>query len=207
MGWWADRVLPRMIDRSCGIAPLRPLRARACAGLAGQILELGFGSGLNIDLYPDAVTEVFVVDPSDRAWHLSAERRAASRPPIRRVALDGTRIDLAENSVDAVLTTFTLCTVPDVRGALAEVRRVLRPGGALHLAEHGSSPDPRIARWQRRLEPIQRRVAGGCHLTRDVPALLAEAGFTAQDIVAGYVEVPALSKPWSYGYSGTARLP
>lgn len=203
MGLWESRFLPRMIDRSCGMALLRPLREQATRGLRGRVLEIGYGSGLNNDLYPRAVTEVLAVEPSEEAWRIAQDRPAAV--PVRRVGLDGARVDLEEGSVDAVLATFVLCTIPDVTAALNECRRVLAGDGVLHLAEHGLAPQPRVARWQRRLEPLQRRIAGGCHLTRDPRALLAEAGFTDIDLTSGYLDVPAVSRPWSYISVGTAR--
>ena len=141
-----------------------------CSGLSGRVLEIGFGSGLNVSAYPDAGHRPSsAVEPSDLGWELSAERRSGSAVPVERVGLDGQRLAAADATYDAVLSTFTLCTIPDVATALAEVRRVLRPGGALHVLEHGLAPDPRVAAWQRRLNRLQGRIAGGCHLTRDAP--------------------------------------
>jgi SAM-dependent methyltransferase len=179
-------------------------RERVCAGLRGRVLEIGFGSGLNLGCLPHEVTSVVAVEPSDVGWRLSAKRRAASVVPVERRGLDGQAIDEADGSCDAALSTFTLCTIPDAGKALREVRRVLRPGAELHFLEHGHSPDPGVARWQRRLEPLQRRVAGGCHLTRDLPALLAEAGFDVVDLEVGYLPGPAPSHPFGYLYAGVA---
>ena len=199
MGWWSERVLPRCIDLSLSTEPVMELRRDACAGMAGRVLEIGFGSGLNVGLYPRAVTAVDAVEPADLAWKLSAGRRARSDVPIERVGLDGERLAAADASYDAVLSTFTLCTIPDVRTALAEVRRVLRPGGALHVLEHGLAPDPRVARWQRRLDPLQGLVAGGCHLSRDVPALISDAGLRLERVEQSYLPGPAISRPWVFG--------
>jgi SAM-dependent methyltransferase len=199
MGWWSERVLPRCIDRSLSTEPVMELRRDACAGMAGRVLEIGFGSGLNVGLYPTAVTAVDAVEPADLAWRLSAGRRARSDVPVERVGLDGERLAAADASYDAVLSTFTLCTIPDVRTALAEVRRVLRPGGALHVLEHGLAPDPRVARWQRRLDPLQGLVAGGCHLSRDVPALISDAGLRLERVEQSYLPGPAISRPWVFG--------
>lgn len=204
MGLWDERILPHVIDKACGMADLRPLRERACDGLRGRVLELGFGSGLNCDLYPAAVTEVLAVEPSETAWRLSLERRTAAATPVSRVGLDGQQIGLDDGSVDTVLITFTLCTIPDASAALAEVNRVLAAGGSVHLAEHGRSPEPAVAGWQRRLDPVQQRLFGGCHLTRDPVALLSDAGFDDADIDAGYLPGPRVQKPWTYGYAGTA---
>lgn len=205
MGLWGDRILPHIIDIGCGSAETMPLRERACAGLTGTVLELGFGSGLNCALYPDAVTSVLAVEPSDTAWRMAEGRRSESPAPVTRAGLDGQRVDLGDASVDSVLITFTLCTIPDADAALREVDRVLKPGGSVHIAEHGLSPDPRISTWQRRLDPAQQRLFGGCHLTRDPTALLAAAGFADADIDTGYMNGFRPARPWSYGYSGSAR--
>jgi ubiquinone/menaquinone biosynthesis C-methylase UbiE len=207
MGWWSERVVPRVNDKSLSTKPVMRLRREVCSGLSGRVLELGFGSGLNIDAYPPAVTAVDAVEPSDVGWKLSEERRARAAVPVQRVGLDGERLDAPDASYDAVLSTFTLCTIPDVRAALAEVRRVLRPGGTVHVLEHGLAPEPRVVVWQRRLEPLQRRVAGGCHLTRDVPALLTEAGLHVERLDQAYLPGPGIAKPWGFGSLATARKP
>ena len=204
MGLWGDRILPHVIDKACGMDDVRPLRERACEGLQGRVLELGFGSGHNCDLYPGTVSEVLAVEPSEVAWKLSRERRSASAAPVSRVGLDGQQLELDAASVDSVLITFTLCTIPDAARALAEVNRVLAPGGSVHIAEHGRSPDPKVAVWQRRIDPVQQRLFGGCHLTRNPVALLADAGFARADVDTEYLPGPAISKPWMYGYAGAA---
>lgn len=204
MGWWEARVVPRIVDRTCGIAQLEPLRASACYGLRGRVVEIGFGSGSNIGLYPADVAEIVAVEPSDVAWELSSPRRSRSSVPVSRVGLDGARLPLAEASVDTGLVTFSLCTIPDVAGALAELRRVLRPGGAVGFVEHGLSPDPAVARWQHRLDGLQQRLFGGCHLTRDIPELLADQGFQVELLQQGYLPGPAPSKPWGYVSAGRA---
>jgi len=204
MGWWSERVLPRCVDRSLSTAPVMELRRDVCAGLRGRVLEIGFGSGLNVGLYPAAVTRVDAVEPSDLAWELSTARRAQSAVPVERVGLDGQRLAAADGTYDAVLSTFTLCTIPDVDAALAEVRRVLRPGGTLHVLEHGLAPDPRVARWQRRLDALQGLVAGGCHLSRDVTALITAAGLRIERLDQAYLPGPAVSRPWVFGTLATA---
>jgi SAM-dependent methyltransferase len=205
MGMWTDRVVPRLADRTLSTAPVMRLRAATVAGLSGRVLELGYGSGLNTDLYPSEVVAVDAVEPSDVGWAMSAARRRDARTPVERVGLDGQRLEAPDGRYDAVLTTFTLCTIPDAARALAEVRRVLVPGGTLHLLEHGLSPDARVARWQRRLDPVQRTVAGGCHLSRDVPALAGGAGLTRVSLDADYLPGPAMSHPWGYVYRGVFR--
>lgn len=207
MGWWQDRVLPRMVDNSLSIEPIMAERRRACAALHGRVVELGFGSGLNIAALPSAVTSLTAIEPSSGAWDLSEPRRTASALDIIRGGLDGQDIAEPDASFDSALTTFTLCTIPDAQQALAEVRRVLRPGGTLAFLEHGLAPSRRVARWQRRLEPIQRRVAGGCHLSRDIPALISEAGFTVTSLDQRYLPGSVISRPWIYGYNGSATCP
>jgi ubiquinone/menaquinone biosynthesis C-methylase UbiE len=204
MAWWSERVLPRCVDRALSTEAVMELRAAVCEGLSGRVLEIGFGSGLNLEAYPASVTCVDAVEPSDLAWELSAPRRTAGRVPVERVGLDGEQLDAPDATYDAVLSTFTLCTIPDVAAALAEVRRVLRPGDRMHVLEHGLAPDRRVAAWQRRLDPLQRRLFGGCHLTRDVPALLTGAGLELERLEQSYVPGPGVGKPWGYGSLATA---
>ena len=183
MGWYREQGVPRVIDAVCRLGPADALRARACAPLVGEVVEIGFGSGLNARFWPDAVT---AVEPSDVAWRLAAPRVAAAGVPVRRGGLDGQRLPLDDASFDSALLTWTLCTVPDPLAALAELRRVLRPGAPLGFVEHGLAPDAGVQRLQRRLEPVQRRLAGGCHLTRLAPDLLARAGFVLGDVERFY---------------------
>jgi len=195
MGWYADRLLPRVVDRACGSAGLGSWRRRATEGLSGRVLEIGFGSGHNLALLPDEVEELVAVEPSAKAWELSEHRRVACGASVVLAGLDGQRLDLPDASFDAALCTFTLCTVPDPMAALAELRRVLGPAGRLHLLEHGCSPDRRVARWQRWLDPLEQRLAGGCHLTRDPVALVHQAGFTTDWVEQAYGPGP---KPWMW---------
>jgi ubiquinone/menaquinone biosynthesis C-methylase UbiE len=178
MGIYADEVLPRMINVACGMKSSEPIRERVCAGLHGRVLEIGFGSGLNVPHYPEAVTEVAAVEPSDTAWKLAQKRLEATSVAVQRTGLDGESIPLPDDSCDTALSTWTMCTIPDIASALQEVRRVLRPGGTLHFVEHGLAPDDKVQRMQHRLEPLQKRVFGGCHLTRQIADLVTDAGFT-----------------------------
>ncbi|MHB8718417.1 MAG: class I SAM-dependent methyltransferase [Candidatus Dormibacteria bacterium] len=180
------------------------MRVRASHGLAGEVLEVGFGSGLNVPHYPAAVSRVLAVEPADVAWRMARRRVARSPVPIDRVGLDGQALALEDASVDHVLMTWTLCTIPDAGAALAEMRRVLRPGGRLHFAEHGLAADPAVARWQHRLTPLQRRLAGGCHLDRPIADLIEAAGLTMVDLQTGYLPGP---RPLSHLYEGVAQAP
>ena len=197
---WEERVVPRLTDLSLRGHEVGELREAACAGLTGRVLEIGFGSGLNVRWYPPEVTSVTAIEPSDLGWQLSERRRARTTLTIERAGLDGQRLDLPDESHDSALVTFSLCTIPDPRLALREARRVVRPGGRLHVLEHGLAPEEPVRRWQRRLDPVQRAVAGGCHLTRDIPSLVEETGWRIEEAEQAYLPGPALSRPWTYGY-------
>jgi SAM-dependent methyltransferase len=194
-GLYRERVLPHLINCCCGSEGFRSWRADTCAELHGRVVEIGFGSGLNVEHYPDGVAEVVAVEPSSVAVRLASDRIARSPVPVRLVGLDGQSLPLDDASCDTALCTFTLCTVPDPAAALAEVVRVLAPGGTLHFLEHGLAPDPGVVRWQRRIEPFQRRLADGCHLTRDPLALASRVGFT---VVGEPARTYAGPRPWSY---------
>lgn len=186
MGWYGARVLPRLINIACGVHTSDPLRRRLCADLHGEVVEIGFGSGLNIPFYPTDVTAVAAVEPSDLGWQLATDRVAASDIPITRAGRDAQRLPLPDNSYDAAVSSWTLCTIPDPGAALGELRRVLRPGGSLHFVEHGLAPDESVRRWQHRLEPLQQRVFGGCHLTRQIEDVITSAGFTIEEVDVFY---------------------
>ena len=204
MGIYREQVVPRLVDRMCGAAGFDRWRARVVEGLSGRVVEVGFGSGLNVPHYPDSVAVVLAVEPATVARRRAEPRIRASPVPVEHVGLDGQQIPLDDACCDAALFTFTLCTVPDPDQALSEIRRVLRPGGAVHFLEHGLSPEDGVARWQHRLEPMQRRVADGCHLTRDPAALVEGAGFLMQRNEQRYVRGP---KPWCWLTLGVAVKP
>ena len=201
---WDEHVVPRLTDASLRGEEVDELREQVCTGLVGRVLEIGFGSGLNARWYPASVTEVSAVEPSDVGWAMSERRRDDSRATVVRAGLDGQELDLPDDSHDSALVTFSLCTVPDPVCALREVARVVRPGGQLHLAEHGLAPDEGVRRWQRRMEPLQRAMAGGCHLTRDVTDLLSDAGWRPGDLQSRYLPGPGIGRPWTYVSIGTA---
>ena len=189
------------MDRVLRTPEVNARRAKVCEGLHGRVLEIGFGSGLNLRHYPAAVTEVLVVEPSASALRLAEPRKAAVSAPVDHVGLDGARLDLPEGSVDCVLSTYTLCTIPDVNAALVEIRRVLKPAGALHFLEHGRAPTESVRRWQRRLHPVHSRIAGGCHLDRPIDDLITRSGLMISDLEMGYGDGP---RPFSYLYRGRA---
>jgi SAM-dependent methyltransferase len=186
MGVYGEQILPRMIDFACGMKAAAPQRQRVCQGLAGEVVEIGFGSGLNVPHYPTAVTGVAAVEPADVGWKLAAKRLRATSIPVRRAGLDGQSLPFEDHRFDAALSTWTMCTIPDLGSALAELRRVLKPGGTLHFVEHGLAPDAGVRVWQHRLEPVQKRVFGGCHLTRPIVDLLAGAGFRITELDTYY---------------------
>jgi ubiquinone/menaquinone biosynthesis C-methylase UbiE len=182
VGLYGDHVLPRIVNTLCGLKMNDPLRERVCGGLEGEVVEIGFGSGLNIPFYPERVSRVSAVEPADIGWKLAEKRLAAAQVPVERSGLDGQSLPFPDDSFDAALSTWTICTIPDLDAALSELRRVLRPGGRLHFIEHGLAPDEPVQRWQHRLEPVQKRVFGGCHLTRPIVDRLKTAGFTIKDL-------------------------
>ncbi|MCW2492638.1 MAG: methyltransferase, S-adenosyl-L-methionine-dependent [Frankiales bacterium] len=186
MGLYQERVLPRVINKACGMKTVRPLRERVCAGLTGDVIEIGFGSGLNVGFYPKTVTRVSAVEPSDLAWKLAGERLNLVDIPVERAGLDGQALPFGDHTFDTALSTWTMCTIPDAVAALCELRRVLKPGGTLHFLEHGLAPDLRVQRWQRRLDPLEKRLFGGCSFTKEIVVMLTAAGFTITDLDVFY---------------------
>lgn len=178
MGVWSEQVVSRVTNLALGRPPVRRLRRQALAPARGVVVDLGSGSGPNLPLLPPAVTRVLAVEPSPVARRMAARRTAAVGVPVEHVGLDGATLPLDDGSVDTVVSTFTLCTIPDLDSALAEARRVLRPDGALLVLDHGLSPNPAVARWQRRLTGVQQRLFAGCHLERDIAGRIERAGFT-----------------------------
>jgi len=201
VGFYADQVLPRFVSVACGTSAFDKIRHRVAAGMDGEVLEVGFGSGLNVPHYPSEVRRVRAIDPATVGRQLAAKRVAASPVPVEYLDLDGDVLPLDDESVDHVLITWTMCTIPNVERALDEMHRVLRPGGQMHFVEHGKSPDASVAKWQDRLTPIQRRMAGGCHLNRPIEELVDGAGFERTSLEKYYVKGP---KPFGYMYEGVA---
>ena len=198
---YADQILPRAINLALRGGEFAGPRARAAAGLDGEVLEIGFGSGLNIPYYPAGLTRVQAVDPAAAGRKLAAGRAAGCAVPIEYVGSDAEALPVPDASVDHVLSTWTLCTIPDAMRALAEIRRVLRPGGAFRFVEHGLAPDPGIARLQQRLTPLQRRAFGGCHLNRPIGRLIEDSGLKLAGMDTYYVKGP---KVMGYTFEGAA---
>lgn len=202
MGFYGRQVVPRAIDLAMRRRELTPIRARVASSLHGDVLEVGFGSGLNVPHYPPAVSRVRAVDPATVGRKLAAKRVASSSVRVEYVDdRDGQALTLESASVDQVLTTWTLCSIPDVDRALSEIRRVLRPGGSFHFVEHGHSPDRNVARWQDRLTPFQRRLAGGCHLNRPIDQLVLNSGLELIRLENYYAKGP---RPFGYTFEGVA---
>jgi ubiquinone/menaquinone biosynthesis C-methylase UbiE len=202
MGFYEDRILPHVIHLTMRQDALDPYRRRVVAAAAGRVLEIGVGSGLNLPAYPRHVTAVVGLDPSAKL--LERARRAAGAVPYSVELIEGSAeaIPLDDRSVDTVLTSWTLCSIPDVARALREARRVLTVGGRLLFAEHGRSPDTGVARWQDRLTPVWKRISGGCHLNRPIDRLVEEAGFRIERLEKGYMTGPRLM---TFMYEGLAR--
>jgi ubiquinone/menaquinone biosynthesis C-methylase UbiE len=201
MGVYSEQVVPRVINVLCGMKEIGNVRAEACAGLSGDVLEIGFGSGLSLPYFPKEVTGVWAVDPSGVAMKLAAKRIVTSPIPVHTAGLDGARLDLPDDRFDGALSIMTLCTIPDVTAALDEVRRVLKPGASLHFADHGVSPDAKVARFQEKWDPWQQRFCAGCHVARDIAALISEAGFEIDELRNFYLK----GGPKSAGYMFVGR--
>jgi SAM-dependent methyltransferase len=204
VGVYASHVVPRLLNWAGASRIERPWREKATERLSGTVVEIGFGGGHNVPFFPDDVTAVYAVEPSALAWRLAEGRVRRSPITITRVGLRGESLPLDDDSCDGALVTFTLCTVADPDAVLAEVVRVVRPGGTLHFLEHGLAPDRGVAAWQRRLDPLQQLLFDGCHLTRDARGLIASAGLEVMWSESSFARGP---KPWTYLTVGVARAP
>lgn len=202
MGIYERSVLPRIIDKLLSSDELSRLRQEVCRGLSGTVLEIGFGSGLNVPHLPSTVDRLIAIDPATVGRQLAAARIERRGVHVDYLGLDGTDVDLPDESVDHVLCTMTLCTIPDVRKALSEVQRVLKEGGTFAFLEHGRAPDSKVQARQHRLTPIQKRLFGGCHLDRDPIELIATSGMALESSSARYERGPRIM---SYFTRGIAR--
>lgn len=203
MSFYENRILPHLIGFACKQPQIMKQRSMLLPAAEGRVLEVGLGAGPNLSLYdPDKVACVFGLEPSAGMRRKAAPAVAASPVPVELIDLPGEEIPLDDDSVDTVVLTYTLCTIPDYTQALSQMKRVLRPGGRLLFSEHGAAPDEGVAKWQRRIEPVWKRIAGGCHLTRPIPTLIEAAGFSIAQIDAAYL--PKAPKFSSYNYRGFA---
>ena len=200
MSFYDERILPHLVHMSMRQATFEPYRRRVVSAASGRVLEIGVGSGLNLPLY-EAATHVIGLEPSAQ---LLAMARAVCTGGLSIELVEGVAeaIPLPDHSVDTVVSTWTLCTIPDVTRALTEMRRVLKPDGRLLFAEHGRSPEPRVVRWQDRLTPLWKQIGGGCHLNRPIEQLIRDAGFRVEQLQTGYMKGP---KPMTFMYEGVAR--
>ncbi|VEE17300.1 class I SAM-dependent methyltransferase [Ectopseudomonas mendocina] len=202
MGLYDRHILPHLIDFACGMGAVMKARSQLVPQARGRVLEIGIGSGLNLSFYdPQRVEVVVGVDPSAAMQRLARERVARCQVPVEMIALELGQIQAANASFDDIVCTFTLCTIPDAIAALREMRRVLKPGGRLLFCEHGLAPDLPVVRWQKRLTPLWKPLAGGCHLDRDIPALIGAGGFHIRELSTGYLKGP---RPMTHVYRGWA---
>jgi len=201
MSFYEDQILPRGIDWGMSGERFSVLRQEYLSGVSGRVLEVGFGTGLNLPHFPDAVTHLYALDPSQLGRRLAKQRIQHAPFPVEFVELEGSRFALPDNSVDAVVSTWTVCTIPDPIAALKEIRRVLKPEGNYYFLEHGLSPDRRVARLQNLWNPIQKWCAGGCHVNREINHLILNSGFKIQNFNNFYMEGP---KVLTYMYGGMA---
>ena len=204
MSWYEDKILPRLIDFSCSTKPTRKQRAKIVPLATGDVLEIGIGSGLNLPYYDSQkVRKIWGLEPSEGMRKLATKNLEGIKLDLEFIDLPGEEIPLESNSVDTVLVTYTLCTIPDVATALEGMRRVLKPEGRLLFCEHGTAPDANVRRWQERLNPGWRKIAGGCNMNRDVPAMINAAGFNIVQDERMYIPGPRIL---SYNYWGSATL-
>jgi ubiquinone/menaquinone biosynthesis C-methylase UbiE len=202
MGLYDRHVLPYLIDFACGMGAVMKARSQIVPLAQGRVLEIGIGSGLNLSFYdPQRVVVVVGVDPSADMQRLARERAAHCQVPVEMIALELGQIQAEDACFDDIVCTFTLCTIPDALAALKEMRRVLKAGGRLLFCEHGLAPDLPVVRWQKRLTPLWKPLAGGCHLDRDIPALIGAGGFHIRQLETGYLKGP---RPMTHVYRGWA---
>ncbi len=200
-GFYRECVLPHVINLSMRNRELRPFRERVISQAKGRVLEVGIGSGLNLPFYGGGVMEIVGIEPSARLTEMARRAAVSTRVPFKLLRGSAESITIGDGTFDTVVTTWTLCSIPEVDRALAEIRRVLRPSGELLFAEHGLAPEEGVRRWQHRLTPVWKKIAGGCHLNRSIGALIESAGFGIRHLATGYVRGP---RPLTFMYEGRA---
>jgi len=205
MSFYDNVILPRFINCACGTKPIMKQREKVVPNASGTVLEIGIGTGLNLPLYQnDKVERLIGLDPSEASWDLAGERAKALGFDVEFIGLPGEQIPLDDNSVDTVVVTFSLCTIPDPVSALEGMARVLRPGGQLLFCEHGLAPDADVEKWQARINPWWKKLAGGCNLNRPIPRLLEQGGFKVTQLQEAYL--PSTPRIAGYNYWGNAQL-
>ena len=205
MGFYDRFILPRFINCACGAKPIMKQREKVVPDASGTVLEIGIGTGLNLPYYdPAKVKRLIGLDPSRESWKLAGKRAAGLAFKVEFIDLPGEQIPLDDASVDTVLVTYALCTIPDPISALQGMGRVLRPGGKLIFCEHGSAPDTAVCKWQDRINPLWKKFAGGCNLNRPIPQLIEESGFALEQIDQMYL--PSTPHLFGYNYWGVARI-
>jgi ubiquinone/menaquinone biosynthesis C-methylase UbiE len=202
MGFYNDVVLPRLLDQAMKKEDLVGYRQRVVTAAHGRVLEIGIGSGLNLPFYGPGVTEIIGLEPSQPLVDMAARRARADGKVVSFIQRSAEAIPLDTDSVDTVVTTWTMCSIPNPRVALAEMRRVLKPSGDLLFAEHGRAPDPWVVRFQDWITPVWKPLTGGCHLNRPIADLIGGAGFEVVDLHTGYARGP---RPFTFMYEGLAR--
>jgi len=203
MGFYNKHILPLCLDKACGIGPITKQREKIVPLAEGVVLEIGIGSGQNLPHYnPDKVHKIIGVDPDEHIWKRSKKRRAAAPFTVERIGLSGEDIPLEKNMADSVVVTYSLCTIPDPVTALHEMIRILKPGGKILFSEHGKAPDAKVHKWQNRIDPVWKKIAGGCHSGRDIPEIFRQADLKFDDLQEMYIPGP---KVLGYNYWGIAR--
>jgi ubiquinone/menaquinone biosynthesis C-methylase UbiE len=202
MGFYQDRIVPSLIQLAMRNRNLAPYRSRTVSEATGHVLEVGIGSGLNLPFYRESASHIVGLDPSPKLLAMAREAAHRSAMPLKLIEGTAEAIPIEDRSIDTVVTTWTLCSVPDVGRALREMRRVLRPGGRLLFVEHGRAPEAGVRWWQDRLTPMWKHLAGGCHLNRAIGQLIENAGFRIERLDSGYMRGP---KPMTFMYEGAAR--
>lgn len=203
MNIYQQYVLPKMIDMACSSGYVMKSRSKIVPQATGEVLEIGIGSGLNLEFYDaNKVTSIIGIDPAAQMQSLAYKRAAEISIPVETIATDIYGIDAESERFDTIVMTFTLCSINDPIPALKEMARLLKPEGRLLFCEHGLAPDASVERWQRRLTPLWKPMAGGCHLDRDIAALIKAGGFDIKDLSKEYLPGP---RPMSYVYSGSAK--
>jgi ubiquinone/menaquinone biosynthesis C-methylase UbiE len=202
MGFYNDLILPRLCDLAMRNKHLLPYRKRVIGAADGRVLEIGVGSGLNLPFYGPSAHEIIALEPAPRLVAMAKSKAPTSSAPVTFIEGSAEAIPLEDASIDTVVTTWTLCTIPKAAIALGEMRRVLKPGSRLLFVEHGLSPDERVRRWQNFLTPAWRRLSGGCHLNRPITAMIESAGFRLDRLDTGYIPGP---RPMTFLYEGSAK--